>query len=63
MLLVLAHGVNTTSDIGGFSRSVCRYRPNASYYLFRTEYAPDENPREEAWWVEALERADSLGWM
>ena len=35
--------------------------PNASLYLFRTEYGPDENPREEAWYVEALERADSLG--
>lgn len=57
-----SHGVNTTSDIGGFLQDqFVGTAPNASYYLFRTEYAPDENPREEAWWVEALERADSLG--
>ena len=35
--------------------------PDASYYLFRTENAPDENPVEESLWVEAAERADSLG--
>ena len=29
--------------------------------MFRTEFGPTENPVEEAWWVEALERADSLG--
>ena len=56
------HGVNTTSDMGGFIQDqFVGTAPKASYYLFRTEYAPDENPREEAWWVEALERADSLG--
>ena len=35
--------------------------PDASYYLFRTENAPNENPVEESLWVEAAERADSLG--
>ncbi|MEZ4778726.1 MAG: S8 family serine peptidase [Flavobacteriaceae bacterium] len=56
------HGVNTTSDMGGFLlNQFVGTAPQASYYLFRTEYGPDENPREEAWWVEALERADSLG--
>lgn len=35
--------------------------PKASYYLFITEDGNQESPVEEAWWVEALERADSLG--
>jgi serine protease AprX len=57
-----SHGIGTTSDIGGFIQDqFVGTAPNASFYLFRTEYGPDENPREEAWWVEALERADSLG--
>lgn len=57
-----SHGVKTSSDIAGFIQDqFVGTAPNASFYLFRTEYGPDENPREEAWWVEALERADSLG--
>lgn len=57
-----SHGVNTTSDIAGFlENQFVGTAPDVSLYLFRTEYGPDENPREEAWWVEALERADSLG--
>ncbi|MDA0701305.1 MAG: S8 family serine peptidase [Bacteroidetes bacterium] len=56
------HGSSTTSDIGGYvENQFVGTAPNASFYLFRTEYGPSENPREEAWWVEALERADSLG--
>ncbi|MEZ4875760.1 MAG: S8 family serine peptidase [Flavobacteriaceae bacterium] len=56
------HGINTTSDMAGFLQNqFVGTAPKASYYLFRTEYGPDENPREEAWWVAALERADSLG--
>ena len=35
--------------------------PDASYYLFRTEDAATENPVEESYWVEAAEKADSLG--
>ncbi|NNK88820.1 MAG: S8 family serine peptidase [Flavobacteriaceae bacterium] len=35
--------------------------PDASYYLFRTEDVFSENPVEESYWVEAAERADSLG--
>ena len=35
--------------------------PDAEYYLFITEDAPNENPVEESYWVEAVERADSLG--
>jgi len=57
-----SHGIQTTSDIGGYlDNQFAGTAPDASFYLFRTEYGPSENPREEAWWVEALERADSLG--
>jgi subtilisin family serine protease len=57
-----SHGSRTFSDIGGFILDqFVGTAPEASFYLFRTEYAPTENPVEEAWWVEALERADSLG--
>jgi len=57
-----SHGTNTSSDIGGFLQDeFVGTAPDASYYLFVTEYSPTENPVEEAWWVEALERSDSLG--
>jgi hypothetical protein len=57
-----SHGARTFSDIGGFLlNQFVGTAPEASFYLFRTEYGPTENPVEEAWWVEALERADSLG--
>jgi len=35
--------------------------PEASYYLFITEDAENETPLEESLWVEAAEKADSLG--
>ncbi|MFT4849326.1 MAG: serine protease AprX [Sphingobacteriales bacterium] len=57
-----SHGAQTFSDIGAFILDqFVGTAPEASFYLFRTEYGPTENPVEEAWWVEALERADSLG--
>jgi len=57
-----SHGLNTSSDIGGFLQNqFVGTAPLASYYLFVTEYGPTETPAEEAWWVEALERSDSLG--
>lgn len=57
-----SHGSITVSDIAAVLQDqFVGTAPNASFYLFRTEYGPEENPREEAWWVEALERADSLG--
>ncbi len=57
-----SHGLNTSSDIGGFLQDqFVGTAPQASYYLFVTEYGPTETPAEEAWWVEALERSDSLG--
>ncbi|MCF6308088.1 MAG: S8 family serine peptidase [Flavobacteriaceae bacterium] len=56
------HGTKTTSNIGGFLQDeFVGTAPQASYYLFVTEYTPTETPAEEAWWVEALERSDSLG--
>ena len=56
------HGSSTFSDAAGFlDGQFVGTAPNASYYLFVTEDGADENPVEEAYWVEALERADSLG--
>lgn len=56
-----SHGASTFSDAAGFlDGQFVGTAPNASYYLFITE-ALDESPAEEAYWVEALERADSLG--
>ncbi|MFT4697853.1 MAG: serine protease AprX [Flavobacteriaceae bacterium] len=56
------HGTRTASDMGGFlENQFVGTAPEASYYLFVTEYTPSETPVEEAWWVAALERSDSLG--
>ena len=57
-----SHGFNTSSDIGGFLQDeFVGTAPQASFYFFVTEYGPTETPSEESWWVEALERSDSLG--
>ena len=57
-----SHGAKTFSDIGGFLEDeFVGTAPGASFYLYVTEDVGQENPVEEAWWVEALERADSLG--
>ncbi|MDB9913951.1 S8 family serine peptidase [Flavobacteriaceae bacterium] len=57
-----SHGFVTSSDIGGFLQNeFVGTAPQASFYFFVTEYTPSETPVEEAWWVEALERSDSLG--
>jgi hypothetical protein len=56
-----SHGASTFSDAAGFlNGQFVGTAPGASYYLFITEDS-DESPAEEAYWVEALERADSLG--
>ncbi|MGV6828582.1 MAG: S8 family serine peptidase [Flavobacteriales bacterium] len=56
------HGTKTTSDIVGYKlNQFVGTAPEASLYLYVTEYGPTETPVEEAHWVEALERADSLG--
>ncbi|RLD26956.1 MAG: serine protease [Bacteroidetes bacterium] len=56
------HGTKVLSDMAGFiENAFVGTAPDASYYLFRTEDAGSENPIEESYWVEAAERADSLG--
>ncbi|MCB0446776.1 MAG: S8 family serine peptidase [Gelidibacter sp.] len=56
------HGAKVLSDMGGFIQDeFVGTAPDASYYLFRTEDGGSENPVEESYWVEAAERADSLG--
>lgn len=56
------HGAHTLSDAAAYIEDeFVGTAPNASYYLFITEDGRQESPVEEAWWVEALERADSLG--
>lgn len=56
------HGTLVLSDMAGFIQNdFVGTAPDAQYYLFITENAPNENPVEESYWVEAVERADSLG--
>jgi hypothetical protein len=56
------HGANTFSDAAAIlTNQFVGTAPDASYYLFVTEDDNSETPAEEAYWVEALERADSLG--
>lgn len=56
------HGTMVLSTMGGYKESeLVGTAPEASYYLFITEYDPTENPVEESYWVEAAEKADALG--
>jgi len=56
------HGTKVLSDMAAFIQDeFVGTAPDASYYLFRTEDVFSENPVEESYWVEAAERADSLG--
>lgn len=56
------HGTKVLSTMGGFVQDqFVGTAPDASYYLFRTEDVSSETPVEEAYWVEAAERSDSLG--
>ena len=56
------HGVRVLSTMAGYVlNQFVGTAPDATYYLFRTEDAASENPVEESYWVEAAERADSLG--
>ena len=56
------HGAHTLSDAAAYLEGqFIGTGPNASYYLFVTEDGGSETPAEEAYWVEALEKADSLG--
>ncbi len=57
-----SHGTRVLSDMAGFVQDqFVGTAPDASYYVFRTEDAASETPVEESYWVEAAERADSLG--
>jgi serine protease AprX len=57
-----SHGTMVLSTMGGYTANeLVGTAPDADYYLFITEDAGDENPIEESLWVEAAERADSLG--
>ena len=57
-----AHGTWVLSDMAGFIEDqFVGTAPDASYVLYRTEVDEFENPVEESYWVEAAERADSLG--
>lgn len=57
-----AHGTKVLSAMAGnIENQYVGAAPDASYYVFRTEDVGSENPVEESYWVEALERADSLG--
>ncbi|MBW1294896.1 S8 family serine peptidase [Aquimarina litoralis] len=57
-----SHGTQTFSDIAGFiDGQFVGTAPDANYYLFITEDVATEGPKEESLWVEAAERADSLG--
>ena len=56
------HGTHVLSDIAAYKDGdFIGTAPDASFYLFRTEDAANETPLEESLWVEAAERADSLG--
>lgn len=57
-----SHGTLVLSTMAGFVQNqYVGTAPDATYYLFRTEDVNSENPVEESYWVEAAERADSLG--
>jgi len=57
-----SHGTMVLSTMGGYvPGQLVGTAPDASYYLFITEDADNENPIEESLWVEAAEEADRLG--
>lgn len=56
------HGALTFSNAAAYLEGQFKgTAPKAMYYLFITEDGNQESPIEEAYWLEALERADSLG--
>ena len=57
-----SHGTRVLSTMAAYvENQYVGTAPDAQYYLFRTEDAGSETPVEESYWVEAAERADSLG--
>jgi serine protease AprX len=56
------HGTHVLSTIAGYSENqFVGTAPDAKFYLFISEIAETETILEETLWVEAAERADSLG--
>lgn len=56
------HGTEVLSCMAALSPGIMTgTAPNASYFLFRTENADVEIPLEEACWLIAAEKADSMG--
>lgn len=57
-----SHGTHVLSTIAGYiENEFVGTAPDANFYLFITEIAESESVLEETLWVEAAERADSLG--
>ena len=56
-----SHGTKVLSTMGGYATNLVGTAPDASYYLFITEDANNEEPLELSNWVEAAEEADRLG--
>lgn len=56
------HGTQVLSTIGAIkTNEFIGTAPKASFYLFTTEDVNNESPLEESLWVQAAEKADSLG--
>lgn len=56
------HGMSVLSTIAGYvDNQFIGTAPDAKFYLFISEDAANETPLEESLWVEAAEKADSLG--
>lgn len=57
-----SHGTNVLSTIAGYiENEFVGTAPDAKFYLFITEIVESETVLEETLWVEAAEKADSLG--
>ncbi|WP_434035361.1 S8 family serine peptidase [Formosa sp. 4Alg 33] len=57
-----SHGTLVLSSMAAYiENEYVGTAPDASYYIFNTEDPDSESPAEESYWVEATERADSLG--
>ncbi|MCF6222700.1 MAG: S8 family serine peptidase [Flavobacteriaceae bacterium] len=58
----ISHGTSVLSTMAAFvDGQLVGTAPDANYYLFITEDGSQETPLEESLWVEAAEKADSLG--
>lgn len=56
------HGTQVLSALAGkFKGRKLGFAPDAEYFLFRTEHETKEYIEEEAYWINALDRAEALG--